>query len=133
MKFLLLTNVWRAVLGLAAAALFQMLCAGLGGGAQAQVQQIANPAKTISPVTTGSLGFTRGSVVVAPVPFQSPSLDTGLALGGAYLFKADEQSDSSSIGGGAFKTSNGSEGFGVGWNLSFAQGCLVDQSALCRG
>ncbi|MDW4497226.1 BamA/TamA family outer membrane protein [Sulfitobacter sp. D35] len=73
-------------------------------------------------------GFANGSVVAAPVPFKSPALGSGLALGGAWLFSDDAGSDGSSIGLGAFRTSNGSEGIGAGlsfnldnnrWQVSF--------------
>ena len=71
---------------------------------------------------TEPIGFGNGSFVVAPIPFESPSLGSGLALGGAFLFKNDRLSDASSIGFGAFKTSNDSEGVGAGLNLSWDEG-----------
>ncbi|MEM8630083.1 MAG: hypothetical protein AAGF74_02485 [Pseudomonadota bacterium] len=67
-----------------------------------------------------NIGFARGSFIVAPIPFESPELDTGLALGGAYLFQADEGSSKSSIGLGGFRTKNDSRGVGGGANLSFS-------------
>jgi hypothetical protein len=62
-------------------------------------------------------GLGNGSLVVAPIPFQDPNLGTGLALGGAYLFQRDAKARSSYFGFGGFRTSNGSEGVGLGTSL----------------
>lgn len=69
--------------------------------------------------TTKELGFRHGSVIVAPVPFENPAIGTGLALGGGYLFQTDVDSSTSAIGGGAFRTKSGSEGYALGVNLNF--------------
>jgi outer membrane protein assembly factor BamA len=68
--------------------------------------------------TARDVGFAQGSFIVAPIPFQNPSLGGGLALGGAYLFK-NPGSAASSIGFGGFKTNNGSQGYGLGFSLNF--------------
>lgn len=88
------------------------------GNASAQSIPVAEPTGPVDIDSVGSFGFSHGSFIVAPIPFQNPTLDSGLALGGAYLFDADPGSDSSSIGLGGFKTSNDSRGFGLGVNLN---------------
>ncbi|MFT5614818.1 MAG: hypothetical protein ACI8Q6_002101, partial [Granulosicoccus sp.] len=52
-------------------------------------------------------GFKTGSVVFAPIPFNTPGIGAGLALGAAYLFNSDENSNASIIGLGGFKSDNG--------------------------
>jgi len=87
--------------------------------AQAQPQELMPPTGAAELSTKSGIGFTAGSVVVAPIPFQNPALGTGLALGGAYLFKSDAGSDSSNIGLGGFRTDNSSQGYGFATNLNF--------------
>ena len=72
------------------------------------------------------IGFRRGSVVVAPIPFSNPVLGSGLALGGAYLFKQDKNEDTSFIGLGALKSDNGSRAYGFSTSLAFASGWDFD-------
>ncbi len=67
-----------------------------------------------------SLGFGNGSFLALPIPSNDPNFGTGLLLAVGYLFKADAESKSSFIAGGAFKTSNGSLGGGLAADLSFA-------------
>ena len=43
-------------------------------------------------------GFSEGSFLAVPIPFSNPTLGTGLAGGVAWLFTADEDSRTSSIG-----------------------------------
>lgn len=64
-------------------------------------------------------GFRAGSVVVAPIPFNTPTIGAGLALGAAYLFQNDEQSTTSMLALGGFKSNNGSFGYGVTANLAW--------------
>lgn len=59
-----------------------------------------------------SLGFSNGSVIVAPIPLVDPTLGTGLIVAGGYLFKADAESNSSYVGLGALRTDTGSTGIG---------------------
>ncbi len=68
------------------------------------------------------LGFSRGSVVAAPIPLSNPTLGSGLILGAGYLFQLDEASDTSFFGLAAMRTDNGSEAVGAGLNLSFDGG-----------
>lgn len=72
--------------------------------------------------TAESVGVRNGSFIVAPIPFSNPSLGSGLALGGAYLFRTDEASDSSTVGFGAFRSDNDSEGYAFGWDVDFNAG-----------
>ncbi|WP_245227013.1 BamA/TamA family outer membrane protein [Parasedimentitalea maritima] len=64
-------------------------------------------------------GFKNGSVVVAPIPFSNPTIGSGLALGAGYLFKTDENSNTSVIGAGAMRSDNGSQAAGVMASLAF--------------
>lgn len=54
-------------------------------------------------------GFRNGSVVVAPVPFSSPMIGSGLALGAGYLFKTSPDANTSVIGLGGLRSDNGSQ------------------------
>ncbi|MCV6825593.1 MULTISPECIES: hypothetical protein [Halocynthiibacter] len=58
-------------------------------------------------------GISDGSFVLAPIPFKNPLIEAGLALGGAYLFQNDPSSDTSHVGIGGFKSTNGSTAFGA--------------------
>ncbi|MGI1660913.1 BamA/TamA family outer membrane protein [Palleronia sp. KMU-117] len=66
-----------------------------------------------------SVGFGAGSFVAVPIPVNDPTFGTGLVLGGGYLFKADEGSNTSFIGGGVFGTNEGSRAGGIGGSFSF--------------
>ena len=92
------------------------------GPAAAQPAPLAPTNELSSQETTKAIGFSNGSFIVAPIPFNNPSLGAGLALGSAYLFKVDPASGSSSIGLGAFKTDNDSQGYALGWNVNLASG-----------
>jgi len=94
----------------------------LGGQSFAQTGPFENGASVPEAETAEAVGIRNGSFIVAPVPFSSPSLGGGLALGGAYLFRADDGSDSSTIGFGAFKSDNDSEGYALGWDVNFGGG-----------
>lgn len=65
-------------------------------------------------------GFANGSFIVAPVPFKSPLIGTGLAAGGGYVFRSDEESNSSHIALAGFKTDNGSLGYGISTSLALS-------------
>ena len=54
------------------------------------------------------VGFQRGSIVVAPIPFSNPTIGSGLILGAGYLFQMDEGSNPSVIGAGGLRSGNGS-------------------------
>lgn len=53
-------------------------------------------------------GFRKGSVIVAPVPFSSPMIGSGLALGAGYLFKTGPEANTSVVGLGGLRSDNGS-------------------------
>lgn len=90
----------------------------LGPGlATAQPVALGDSAETANATPTEKIGFSEGSFIVAPVPFQNPVLGAGLAIGGAYLFKNAEGAETSSLGFGYFRTENGSEGYGLGFDL----------------
>jgi outer membrane protein assembly factor BamA len=106
----------QALLGVIVAFGLAMLPAA---GADAQTKPFDNPASLGQQGPESDIGFRQGSIVAAPIPFESPAIGSGLALGGAYLFRNDTLSDSSSLGFGGFKTSNDSQAFGVGLNLAW--------------
>ncbi len=56
-----------------------------------------------------------GRWLVAPIPFVDPTIGYGLALGGAYLWKLDEGSPPSTLGGGGLYSENGSYGGALGF------------------
>lgn len=103
----------------------------VSGDLAAQTKPFDNPTTVANPPQEG-IGVRAGSFVGAPIVFDSPSLGTGLALGGAYLFKSDVLSDTSSIGFGGFRTSNSSEGFGLGLNLSWDEDAWTVSFLLAR-
>lgn len=79
--------------------------------------------EALSTVPSGAdaqeLGFGGGSVLAVPLPFSNPTLGSGVAAGVAWLFTADEASRSSTIGIGALRSDNGSEGLAFGTDLNF--------------
>ncbi|MFK7764440.1 MAG: BamA/TamA family outer membrane protein [Roseobacter sp.] len=111
-----LSNVLSGGATIACAACFAVTCAA---PADAQNKPFQAPTELAEKTAPKGYGFRTGSFIAAPIPFESPSLGTGLALGGAYLFQNDRLSDASSLGFGAFRSSNDSYGFGLGLNLSW--------------
>lgn len=75
--------------------------------------------KALEAVADTPFGFGNGSFVVAPIPMRSPMFGTGLILGGGYLFQSDARSSTSFLGIAGLKTSNGTNGYGLGGKLSF--------------
>ncbi|MBL4768724.1 MAG: BamA/TamA family outer membrane protein [Rhodobacteraceae bacterium] len=75
-------------------------------------------------------GIRTGSVVVAPIPFNTPTIGAGLALGAAYLFSSDEHSNASIIGFGGFRSDNGSMGYGLTVNLAWHNNRWIFKSFL---
>ncbi|WP_159454034.1 BamA/TamA family outer membrane protein [Roseovarius albus] len=65
------------------------------------------------------IGFRNGSFIAVPVPFSNPMIETGIALGGAYLFQSDEGSNTSMFGVGALKSTNDTEAYGAALSLNF--------------
>lgn len=105
---------WAAML--AAPVLFhavQTAAQESSGVMDTQVGQLGSTTKN------SNVGFRRGSVVVAPIPFSNPTIGTGLILGAGYLFQFDEGSKPSVIGGAAMRTDNGSMAGGLAVNLNF--------------
>lgn len=76
--------------------------------------------KDVSAFAENTVGFKAGSFILVPIPIENPAIGTGLALAGAYLFKTDKNSDQSFIGLSAFRTNNGSQGYGLAGALSWA-------------
>ncbi|MGR3661012.1 MAG: BamA/TamA family outer membrane protein [Paracoccaceae bacterium] len=64
-----------------------------------------------------SLGFRKGSFIVAPIPIVDPTIGSGFVVVGGYLFHMDEGSSTSFVGLGALKTDGGSFGYGVSGKL----------------
>jgi hypothetical protein len=60
-----------------------------------------------------------GDFVFAPIPILNPTLGAGLAFGVAYLYKIDEDSYPSLVGGGALYTDTGSKAFGIAQSANF--------------
>ncbi|MEM1078723.1 MAG: hypothetical protein AAGI09_09375 [Pseudomonadota bacterium] len=93
--------------------------ASMPGLGLAQPFALEDPAEAANKTPTEKIGFTRGSFILAPVPFQNPVLGSGLAVGSAYLFKDTLGADTSTLGLAYFRTENGSEGYGLGFDLNF--------------
>lgn len=96
--------------------------AALGVCATASFAQSSLSEDSLEVVPKGEesdIGFSNGSFIAVPIPFSNPTLGSGLAAGVAWLFSADENSDTSSIGIGGFRSDNGSEGVALSLDLSF--------------
>lgn len=103
------------LLCLAAGAVLALLpCA-----APAQDSALGTLSRKPEHVADSNLGFRKGSIVVAPIPISNPTIGSGLILGGGYMFKADEGSDTSFFGLAAMRTDNGSQAAGAGISLHF--------------
>lgn len=94
----------------------------VGSGASAQGSLHQRIVQQTTQVDHTSPGFRSGSFVLAPIPIESPTIGTGMALGAAYLFDIDKGSDPSGIGLGGFKTNSGSQGYALGGKLNFGGG-----------
>ena len=92
------------------------VAAAMAGPAPAQ-DIIDGQVKLIPRQESVTIGFTNGSFVAAPIPFRNPTIGTGLALGGGYLFKDEATSATSFLGAGGFRTDNGSYGYGLTGNV----------------
>ncbi|MCA0930073.1 BamA/TamA family outer membrane protein [Ruegeria profundi] len=71
-------------------------------------------------------GIRNGSTIVAPVPFSNPVIGTGLTLGVGYLFVTAPDADPSFFALGAMASSNGSQAYGIGADVSFQNGWSFD-------
>ncbi len=78
----------------------------------------AAPAASDTSTASKDYGFGAGSMLVVPIPVNSPTFGTGLILGAGYVFQEDEKSDNSFIGVGVFATNNGSRAGAIGTSLS---------------
>ena len=98
------------------------LCLSHAMPVQAQ-QAIKTGAGIINPetVTESEVGFKFGSVIVAPIPFSSPLIGSGVTLGAGYLFNFPG-SKPSGFGVAKLRSSNGSTGIGGGASINFGQG-----------
>lgn len=96
------------------------LAAPVAGLAQDSLQTRSFP--DMPNVGEQTVGFRRGSFILAPIPIRDPMIGTGLALGAGYLFNIDKGSDPSGIGIGGFRTDNGSQAYAAGGSLSFGEG-----------
>ena len=101
---------------------FAFLCLLHPMPAQAQ-QAINNGTGIANPKTLvdSEVGFKFGSVIVAPIPFSSPLIGSGVTLGAGYLFSFPD-SKPSGIGIAKLQSSNGSTGLGGGASINFGQG-----------
>lgn len=71
-----------------------------------------------SAATERRFGIGDGSVIVAPVPFSSPMIGSGLGLGAGYIYKNQGDTRSSNFGIGGFYSDNGSFGYGLAANIA---------------
>lgn len=112
------------LVGLATASVFVL--SGIGLAESASAQDLSEAPVATSPISTDAqsaaasseVGFKAGSFVAVPIPVNDPTFGTGLVLGGGYLFKADEGSNTSFIGGGVFGTNEGSRAAAIGASIS---------------
>ncbi len=90
---------------------------GIVAGAAPASDIVDGQVQLIPRENAATIGFTNGSFVAAPIPFRNPTIGTGLAVGGGYLFKDEARSATSFLGLGGFKTDNGSYGYGLAGNV----------------
>jgi hypothetical protein len=104
-------------------ALLTSVLASFAGGTSAQdaVKEDIEAANPSPPDEDAKVGFREGSFVAVPIPVNDPTFGTGIVLGGGYLFKADEKSNTSFIGGGVFGTNEGSRAGAIGGSFSFGE------------
>ncbi|KIC37616.1 hypothetical protein RA26_09020 [Leisingera sp. ANG-M7] len=98
-----------------AAGLAGLAKAGLAAGPE-QTERHLNHIETAQKAE--GYGFRNGSVVVAPVPFSSPMIGSGLGLGAGYLFKTSPEANTSVIGVGGLRSDNGSQAAAVMFNFA---------------
>ncbi len=97
-----------------------LILLAFAGAAQAQDAATEDTGAADPPQAEKKTGFGAGSFVAVPIPVNNPTFGTGVVLGGGYLFKADEKSDTSFIGGGVFGANEGSRAGALGGSFSFA-------------
>jgi len=95
--------------------------AAVGGGLPAKADDTVQE-QQLRVLETDALpeeyGIRAGSFIAAPVPFSNPTIGSGVALGAAWLFEVDPDSDSSSVGIGGFMSDNGSRAYGLSLDLN---------------
>ena len=91
------------------------------GAAAAQDMLLEREFSNAAMVSQTDVGISKGSFVIAPIPFSNPMIEHGLTLGAGYLFSLPG-SKPSGAGIAALKTSNGSKGIGGGFNVNFGDG-----------
>lgn len=100
------------------------LCSALGY-ADAVTAAESNLDHKLSPLDAASsnskFGVRNGSLIVAPIPFSDPMIESGLALGVGYLFQMDTKSNPSMVGVGYLRSQNDSEAKALSFNLSFLE------------
>jgi outer membrane protein assembly factor BamA len=114
----LLRNFWSK-LGFPSSTVAFLLCGMSIQMVQADEKPSTLAIKDTSKFAENDAGFKTGSFILAPIPIKSPSIGTGLALAGSYLFKFDKESDTSFIGVTGFRTDNGSKGYGLAGAFSW--------------
>lgn len=97
------------------------------GTAEANPNIINKSLKTIDVVEEEQkFGIQNGSLIVAPIPFSNPVIGSGLTLGAGYLFNTSPSADPSFFALGAMASSNGSQAYGLGADVSFQNGWSFD-------
>lgn len=93
------------------------------GTAHAQTTDFATDplAQTAPEDPEATVGLRNGNVVAVPVPFSSPGVGGGLALGAGYLFKLNPEARTSVIGIGALGSEKGSEAYAALANITFGE------------
>ena len=113
---------WRAICMVFLTSAVVYLCGMMGLSTSATAAE-SNLEHKMAPLSKASskpeFGLRGGSLIVAPIPFSDPMIGSGLALGAGYLFNTDEGSDPSLLGIGYLRSQNGSEGYGLTFNLNF--------------
>ncbi|WP_093032900.1 BamA/TamA family outer membrane protein [Ruegeria marina] len=103
-------------------AFLALACAAAATAARAQVTSITGVGGSeVSDAVSTETGARAGSFIVAPIPFSNPVLESGLTLGAGYLFTVSG-SRPSGFGAAKMKSGNGSEGYGAGGVVNFADG-----------
>ncbi|SLN59335.1 Surface antigen [Roseovarius gaetbuli] len=99
------------------------LCLALLQTSPTHAQVLQNGGGTIKPsaIAKPEIGLKFGSVIVAPIPFSSPLIGSGVVLGAGYLFNLPK-SKTSGVGIARLTSSNGSSGLGAGGSLNFNEG-----------
>lgn len=96
---------------------FLGVCCATWSGAQTTEFATDPLSQTVRENPEETVGFRNGNFVAVPVPFSSPGVGSGLALGGGYLFKLNPEARTSVIGVGALASEKGSEAYAALANI----------------